>query len=210
METNPITSKYWLDKRSNEINSIVKAMLTVKSFTVKNPVGNLNVFHETLSSLRETQEFARTYFLKVIDLELEAKRFLGMAIQNYKDAMAKAFVSMKDKVDGARSFEEKELRLREFLPEIKERENWEGTLESIKLLKEAVDLVYQDLSKAAMALNLQVGVLKNQILTGEIRIAIGEGAVRSILSESTLDSMEKVALKSQPNGSFNLDDLVKG
>jgi hypothetical protein len=203
----------WLEIRQPEINLVLKALYDVKSFTVGNPAGNLNLFHTTLSSLRETQDYVRTYLLKVIGLESEVKRSLGMAIQDYKDAMGKAFTTHKVQTEGGRSLEEKSMKLREFLPEIKIKEEWEDTLESVKLLKEAVDLVYQDLSKNAMSLNLQVAVLRNQILTGEIRIAVGDGAVKSLLSEATSDSMEKAAFRNkmvnQPNGEFNLDELVK-
>ena len=206
-------AQYWLDTRQPEINLVLKALYDVKSFTVGNPAGNLNLFHTTLSSLRETQDYVRTYLLKVIGLESEVKRSLGMAIQNYKDAMSRAFTTHKAQTEGGRSLEEKAMKLREFLPEIKIKEEWEDTLESVKLLKEAVDLVYQDLSKAAMSLNLQVNVLRHQVLTGEIKIGIGDGAVRSLLGEATMSSMEKVAFKSkmdnQPNGEFNLDDMVK-
>lgn len=199
----------WLEKRQPEINRVLKALYDVKSFTIANPAGNLNLFHTTISGLRETQDYVRTYLLTVIGLESEVKRSLGMAIQNYKDAMCKAFTLHKDKTEGGRSLEEKSMKLRDVIPEIKIKEEWEDTLENVKFLKEAVDLVYQDLSKSAMALNLQVAVLKNQILTGEIKIALGDGAVKSVLSEATLDSMEKVGMKNMPNQDFDLDSLIK-
>ncbi len=198
----------WLDKRTPEIEQIVKALSTIKTHTVSSPIGNLNQFHTSMSNLRENQEYIRTWLLKAIELELEAKRFLALAIQNYKNAMGRAFISMKDKIDGARSMDEKELRLRDFVPEIEIKEGWESILESVKLLKESVDLVYGDLSKASMSMAGQISVIKQQILSGEIRIAIGEGAVRTVLGENSLSSAEKVALQNQPSGEFDLDSLL--
>lgn len=202
----------WLSVRSADIENILKSLSIVKSFVVKTPEGQLSKFHTSISELRETQEYLRTWVGVSIRLEAEAKRLLALAVSNYKDVIGKSFIVHKDKIEGAKSLEEKMLRLRDFVPEIKIMEEWEATLDNIKLLREAVEFSYDDLNKASMSLNLQVNVIRQQVLTGEIRIILDGQATRAVMSDNTLDSMEKASLRnkmgSKPNGTFELDDLV--
>jgi hypothetical protein len=185
----------WLKSVDPAIESVVKGMQGIKSFTISNPEYNLRAFHTVLSELREKQEHIRTHVFVTMRLESQCKRLLGMAISNYKDGISKGFIEHKDKIEGARSLDEKELRLRDSVPEIKEKEDWEAAYDDLKLLREAVEFVYMDLSKAAMALNLQVNIIKQQILTGELRLAIGQDVARQVLGSE---------LKNQPDGMFEL------
>jgi hypothetical protein len=194
-----ISAQQWLGMREQEINNILKSLTQVKTFVVGDPTANLGKMHTIASGIREYQAYVGTYMASVFGMELEAKRMLSTVTMKYKDAMGDALDTYKEQIANARSLEEREMRLRKFLPVIREKEEWEQTLESIKLLKEAVQMVYDDLSKAAMTLVTQVNVIKHQILIGELRIV--DKQLLQVLQESTVEAVEKASVRAIPNGS---------
>lgn len=202
-----VTPEAWLTKRQPGIVKILDSLRQIKTLTVPNPSEDLNQLHTAISGARNYQEWVKTYLVETIGMELEVKRLLAISNIEYKDALGKAFVTKADIVASGKSFEEKLLRLREHLPTIREKEEWEQVLESVQSLKEAVQLVYDDLSKAAMAISMQVNVIKSQILTGQIKIQIEGFTAKDILSENAFSAIEKASMKNIPNGETGFDKL---
>lgn len=202
-----VTPETWLTKRQPSIVKILDSLRQIKTLTVPNPSEDLNQLHTAISGARNYQEWVKTYLVEAIGMELEVKRLLAISNIEYKDALGKAFVTKADIVASGKSFEEKLLRLREHLPTIREKEEWEQVLESVQSLKEAVQLVYDDLSKAAMAISMQVNVIKSQILTGQIKIQIKGFTAKDILSENAFSAIEKASMKNIPNGETGFDKL---
>lgn len=196
--TSSLTSQEWLDVKETEIMGVLKALDTVKAYSIGDPTANLNRMHEVATNVREKQAYVLTQLTKVIEMQLEARRMLVQAKIKYKDAMAEAFETHKEQIGNARSLEERELRLRKYVPSIKERDSWEETLENVLLLREAVQLVYDDMSKAAMTLATQVNVVKQQILVGEVKII--DSGLMKVLSDSTMDAVERAKINSMPRG----------
>jgi len=194
----------WVKSKEASINGILVALGSVGSYVLRNPEGNLGQFHKTISDLREKQEFIRTMVFKTISMESECKKMVALVTEDYKDAMAKAFKEHAGVVEKARSMEEKELKLREYLPIIRELKTWEATFDNIKSLREAAEFIYRDISFGSMALNLQLNVVRSQVLNGEVKILFGEGAIKSLLHDNSLDSLQKAALKNTPNGVSDL------
>lgn len=193
-----LTAQEWLDKRESEITRILSTLLPSKQMTVGDPTANLSAMHTVITNIREQQAFIGTYLARVIEMELEVKRALAAITSQYKDEMGRALVEFKDLVANSRGLEERELRLRDKLPVLKRKEEWESTLENIKLLRQAVELMYEDLSKAAMAINLQGQVLRNQILIGEVKL-VNNNLIR-LFQDSTLEAVEKA----------NVNNMVRG
>jgi len=203
-------SEDWIQIRMPEIKRILDTVKEVKHEVIGDDMDNLNRFHTIMSTVRERQQYVKTYLVQVINLQLEVKRFLALAKKNYKDAMGIAFTKYSEIVAQARSFDEKELRLREFIPQIAEKESWEEIIEQVSSLKEAVQLVYDDLSKSSMAVSLQSNVVKSQILTGELKLRVGNFTANGILQDNLLDASEKKLLTRLPgdgqsSGEFDLN-----
>jgi hypothetical protein len=199
----------WIQFRMPEIQRILDSMRDVKHEVVGDDMINLNRFHTISSVVRERQQYVKTYLVQVINMQLEVRRFLSLAKQKYKDAMGKAFDSYSTVIAQARSYEEKEIRLRKFVPEISEKEQWEEIVEQIASLKEAVQLTYDDLSKSAMAVTLQNNVVKNQIMTGELQLRVGNFTAQGIIQENLFDKKEQKLLNPLPgdghsSGEFEL------
>jgi hypothetical protein len=202
-------SEDWLQLRMPEIQRILDTLKDPSAHVIGDNVENLNNIHGVVSNIRGRQEYIKTYLIRVIGMELEVKRFLALAKSKYKDAIGPAFVKYSELVSAARSYEEKENRIREFVPQIKEREEWESISEQVSLLKEAVDLAYQDLSKASMTASLQVNVIRQQVLTGEIKVQFGKFTPQTLLEDAALSSPERHLLHKlpgdgKPSGEFDL------
>jgi hypothetical protein len=192
-------SKVWLHRCMPEINRILEAL---KEANVPHVIGdnveNLNLIHGVVSSIRNRQEHVKTYLINVIGIELEVKRFVALAKSRYKDAIGPAFVQYSELVNAARSYEEKENRVRSYVPQISELENWESIKDQISSLKEAVTLAYEDLSKASMTASLQVNVIRQQVLTGDIKVRIGNFGTSELVKENLLNSEEKFLTNKLP------------
>jgi hypothetical protein len=188
----------WIQLRMPTIQRILDSIKDVKHEVIGDDMVNLNRFHTISSIVRERQQYVKTYLVQVINLQLEVQRLYALSKKKYKDAMGEAFVKFSEIVDKARSYEEKELRLRKFVPEISEKEQWEEIVEQIASLKEAVQLTYDDLSKSAMAVSLQMNVVRNQVLTGELKIRVGNFTAEGILQDALMDSSDKKLLHRLP------------
>jgi len=198
----------WLQKRQPEIINILSTLKQLKTFTVEKPAEDLNQLHVSISGLRNYQEWVKTYLVNAIGMELEVKRLCAVTEIEYKDALGKAFTEKADVVSLGKSFEEKLLRLRQYIPVIREKEEWEAILESVGSFKQAVQLVYDDLSRGAMSTATQVNVIKSQILTGQIKIQIEGNVAKSIISENALDSLDRAAIKNTTRGEGTLETLL--
>ncbi len=195
-----VTPELWIEKRQPDILNILDSLKQYKSFTVPNPTENLNSLHTCISGIRGYQEYVREYLVKAISLELEVKRLLAYAEISLKDEIGKAFSTYAEVVSQGKSFEEKMLRLRQYIPAISDKEKWEAVYDSVKSFKEAVELVYKDLNSASMSIHGQIQVIRNQVLTGELKIRVGEFTAKAILSDNTLDAVEKASLSNIPAG----------
>jgi hypothetical protein len=192
-------SARWIEARTPQLTRILQTLQeTNVNHTIGDNVDNLNKIHGVVSSIRGRQEYVRTYLVSIINIELEVKRFLALAISNYKDKIGEAFTTYAELVDRARSYEEKENRLRPYVPEIKEKEEWEGILDQVKSVREVIQLCYNDLDKASMAANLQVAVIKQMILTGEIKIQYDKFSGSELVKNSTMTGTEKAFMDKLP------------
>ncbi|VVB50699.1 Uncharacterised protein [uncultured archaeon] len=200
MEVKLPTPVEWAEKRQPEIVSMLKSLKELKSFTVPNPTDNLNQLHTAIAGARNYQEWVKTCLVQAIAMELEVKRLLALAEIKYKDELGKAFTTHADIIEKAKSFEEKLLRLREKLPCIREKEEWEQTLETVTSFKQAVQLVYDDLSRGAMAIASQVNVIRSQILNGEIKIQVDGFTAKGLITENAMDAVDKASIKNQERG----------
>lgn len=210
MEAALPTPAVWTEKRQPEIISMLKALKELKSFTVPNPADNLNQLHTAIAGARNYQEWVKTCLVQAIGMELEVKRLLALTEIRYRDELGKAFTARADVIDKAKSFEEKLLRLREYLPVIREKEEWEQTLETVTSFKQAVQLVYDDLSRGAMAISAQVNVIRSQILNGEIKIQVDGFTAKGLIQENTMDALDKASVRNQERGetSFGNQDTL--
>ncbi len=199
-----LTASDWVLSKQDTIQRSLETLKGLKSFTLPDLSTNLNAFHGKISEIRGTQDWVRTYLITCLGMELDLKRRVSSARIAYKDAMGLAFVSRKDVIDTAKSFEEKTLRLRQYVPEIRELEEWEDLLKFLETFKEAVQLVYDDLSKASMALSVQSNVIKSQILTGDLKIQIDGFTAQSILKDNTMTAIEKASASATPRGEMEL------
>lgn len=184
----------WIEKRQESILTGIEGLKKIGTVQLPvNPGDDLNELHSVISKIRGYQEWVRTTLIQAIGLELEVKRLLAKSEMSLKDDLGKAFTTHATIVEKAKSFEEKMLRLREFLPTIKEKEEWESILDSVRSFKEAVEMTYKDLSSASMSVHGQIQVIRNQVLTGEMKIQIDGFTAKGILQDSTLDAVEKAA-----------------
>lgn len=204
-ELKKVSADVWINKRQKDILGTLDTLRELKSITLPaNPEHNLNELHASISKTRGYQEYIRASLVTAIAYELEVKRLLANSESALKDALAKAFVEKADIVALGKSVEERMIRLRPFVPEIKEKEEFEALLESVRSFKEALDLVFRDLSSCNFSISSQVNVIRSQILSGEIKIQVGDFTAKSILSENTLDAVEKAAVKNVLNGEITL------
>jgi len=184
----------WIEKRQESMLKTIDGLKQVGTVQLPaNPGDDLNELHSVISKIRGYQEWVRTSLVQAIGLELEVKRLLANSEIVLKDELGKAFTTHAAIIEKAKSFEEKMLRLREYVPAIKEKEEWESILDSVKSFKEAVEMVYRDLSSAGMSVHAQIQVIRNQVLTGQMKIQVDGFTAKGILQESTLSSVEKVA-----------------
>jgi hypothetical protein len=170
-------------------------------------VEDLNQLHTSLAGSRNYQEWVKSYLVEAIGMELEVKRLLAVTKMDYKDQLGKAFTEKAEIVSLGKSFEEKILRLREHLPIIREQEEWEQLLDNVQSIKEAVQFVYDDLSKGAMAIASHINVVKTQILTGQVKIQIDGATAKVLFADTTLDAIDKAAIKNSGRGETSFEKL---
>lgn len=188
----------WIEKRQETILTGIEGLRKIGTVQLPaNPGDDLNELHSVISKIRGYQDWVRNTLVQAIQLELEVKRLLARSEMALKDDLGKAFTTHAVIVEKAKSFEEKMLRLREYIPTIKEKEEWESILDSVRSFKEAVDMVYKDLSSASMAVHGQIQVIRNQVLTGELKIQVDGFTAKGILQDNTLTAVEKAATRSQ-------------
>lgn len=186
----------WVEKRQETLLNTLDGLKTIGTVQLPtNPGENLNELHTVISKIRGYQEWVRTSLVNAIGYELEVKRLLAKAEMALKDDLGKAFTTHAAIVEKAKSFEEKMLRLREYIPSIKEKEEWESILDSVKAFKEAVEMVYRDLSSASMSVHGQIQVIRNQVLTGELKIQVDGFTAQGILKDQTMSAVEKAATR---------------
>ena len=191
----------WLAVRLPEIQRVLETLKGLPRDIVGDDMTNLNRLHTVMSNTRERQQYVETYLIQVINLQREVQAFSAAATSRYKDAMGKAFTRFADIVAPARGYEEKELRLREHVPEIAEKELWESIVEQVASLKEGVKLVYEDFSKDAMSISLQRDVVQSQIYTGELKIRVEDLTARNMIKDSF---EKKLPGPNAPNGEHTL------
>jgi len=208
VETKPPTPTQWLTKRQQSIADTLKLLKVEKTFTVPDPTSNLNQLHTAIAGARNYQEWVKTCLVNAIGMELEVKRLLALARIQYRDELGKAFTTKADVIEKAKSLEEKLLRLREHLPVIREVEEWELILDSVTSFKQAVQLVYDDLSRGAMAISSQVNVIRSQILNGEIKIQVDGFTAKGLITENAMDALDKAALKNQSRGASTFEEQL--
>lgn len=208
MEVKKPTPTEWLQKRQPKIVEALDALRKVKTFSIdKSPVEDLNQLHTSLAGSRNYQEWVKSYLVEAIGMELEVKRLLAVTKMDYKDQLGKAFTEKAEIVSLGKSFEEKILRLREHLPIIREQEEWEQLLDNVQSIKEAVQFVYDDLSKGAMAIASHINVVKTQILTGQVKIQIDGATAKVLFADTTLDAIDKAAIKNSGRGETSFEKL---
>jgi len=195
----------WIDKRQESMLKTIDGLKQIGTIQLpSNPGDDLNDLHAVISRVRGYQEWVRTSLVQAISLELEVKRLLANAEITLKDEIGKAFTTYAAVVEKAKSFEEKMLRLREYIPAIKEKEEWESILDSVRSFKEAVEMVYRDLNSASMSVHAQIQVIRNQVLTGQMKIQVDGFTAKGILQEGTLDSVEKAAARASNESQVTL------
>jgi hypothetical protein len=208
LEVKKPTPTEWLQKRQPKIVEALDALRKVKTFSIdKSPVEDLNQLHTSLAGSRNYQEWVKSYLVEAIGMELEVKRLLAVTKMDYKDQLGKAFTEKAEIVSLGKSFEEKILRLREHLPIIREQEEWEQLLDNVQSIKEAVQFVYDDLSKGAMAIASHINVVKTQILTGQVKIQIDGATAKVLFADTTLDAIDKAAIKNSGRGETSFEKL---
>ena len=187
-----ITPDKWLENKQRILLNAIDSLKQVKSFSVPDPTEDLRKIHTSLNGCREYQTWVLNLLVGINAMDLEVRRLLAKEESSLKDSMGRAFVEHADVVALGKSFEEKSLRLRPYVPEIKNVEEWTSILKMVESVKDTLNMVYQDLSKSGFALNTQVNLLKVQIMTGDIKLAVGDsGMVKALFSEATLSSVEK-------------------
>jgi DNA repair ATPase RecN len=192
----------WLTVRIPQIKKVLSILRGIPRDVVGDDMTNLNRLHTVMSNTRERQQYVQTYLLQVINLQREVKSYLSLAMANYKDAMGKAFTQHAEVISSARSYDEKELRLRQYVPEISEKEIWEGIADQVESLKEGIKLVYDDFSKDAMSISLQRDVVQSQIYTGELKIRVEDLTARNMIRDA---QKKELPGPNAPNGEFSLD-----
>jgi len=187
-----VTPDIWLAKRQPELLKAIESLKQVRAFSVPDPTQDLNEIHKNLAGAREMQCYVLNMCTNVGAMELEIRRLISIAEIRSKNKIGVAFVEHADVVALGKSYDEKMLRLRVFVPEIQEIEEWASALRLVQDVKETLNLVYNDLGKSCYAISAQVSLLKIQILTGDIKLAVNNQGVRALFSDGTTEAIDRI------------------